>query len=137
MAIAIETLPTPNFQGAAFVVGGRPVIVIGHKHDEPGRVAFFIAHEAGHITAGDCQPDHPVDEEDEVLDEDEIERKADTYARRVLIGADAVPTITGDSYKQLASNASRVERESGADASTSIFAWASQNRRLCHRHRWR
>jgi Zn-dependent peptidase ImmA (M78 family) len=125
--VAIEKLPTPSFQGAAFVVEGRPIIVIGQKHDEPGRVAFFIAHEAGHVAAGDCQPGQPVvDEEDEVLDEADLERKADTYARCVLVGGDAVPPITGDSYKQLASNASQVERESGADASIAIFAWASR-----------
>jgi hypothetical protein len=125
--VTIETLPAPSFQGAVFVVDGRPVILVGHKHDEPGRVAFLVAHEVGHISAGDCQHDQPVvDEEDEVLDDDATEQNADRYARRVLVGSDAVPSIAGDSYKSIASNALRLERESGADASIAIFAWASR-----------
>lgn len=125
--IAVEALPAPAFQGAAFVVQGRPVIVVGHKHDEPGRVALLLAHETGHLAAGDCRENQPVvDEEDEVLDDDEVEKKADEYARRVLVGAESVPSVAGESFKQLATNALQIERSTGADASTVIFAWAAQ-----------
>ena len=65
--VPAHLLPTPGFQGLAAVVEDRPVVVLGHRHDEPGRVAFRIAHEAGHIAKGDCTPDAPVVDEDEEI----------------------------------------------------------------------
>jgi hypothetical protein len=126
--IPLDVLPAPSFQGMACIVEGRPAIVIGYKHDEPGRVAFLIAHEAAHIAAGDCAPGQPVvDEEDEISDDADIEARADAYATRVLIGSADVPDVNTPAsrdFKELARQASLIERESGADASTVIFAWA-------------
>jgi len=125
--IPMEGLPSPNFQGLACVVENRPAIVISHKYDEPGRIAFLVAHEAGHIAAGDCAADQPVvDEEEEVVDDSEIERAADRYATRVLVGDDSAPAVEAADFKDLAKRASRIERESGADASAVIFAWAAR-----------
>ena len=123
--VPLEVLPAPRFQGIACVVEDRPVILLAHKHDEPGRVAFLIAHEAGHVAAGDCAPDQPiVDEEEEIADDSEIEVQADQYATRVVVGGDAVPRVDGGSFKDLARQASQIERSTGADASAVIFAWA-------------
>jgi len=126
--IPLDVLPAPSFQGMACVVEGRPAIVIGYKHDEPGRVAFLSVHEAAHIAGGDCAPDQPViDEEDEISDDTDIERRADDYAARVLVGGAAVPDVNTSlsrDFKDLARQASSIERESGADASAVIFAWA-------------
>lgn len=126
--IPVDMLPAPSFQGMACVVEGRPAIVIGYRNDEPGRVAFLIAHEAAHIAEGDCAPGQPViDEEDEISDDAEIERRADAYATRVLVGDTAVPDVNTSisrDFKDLARKASSIERESRADASAVIFAWA-------------
>jgi hypothetical protein len=126
--IAVDALPPPSFQGMACIVEGRPAIVIGYKHDEPGRVAFLVAHEAAHIAAGDCAPDQPViDEEDEISDDTDMESRADNYATCVLVGNTAVPdvnTSVSRDFKDLARQASGIERNSGADASAIIFAWA-------------
>lgn len=125
--IPIDVLPAPAFQGMACIVEGRPAIVVGYKHDEPGRVAFLIAHEAAHIAAGDCAPGQPVvDEEDEITDEADIERRADAYATHVLVGSVAVPDVNTSArdFKDLARQASTIERKNGADASAVIFAWA-------------
>jgi Zn-dependent peptidase ImmA (M78 family) len=125
--VPIDVLPAPSFQGAAFVLGDRPVIVLGHKHDEPGRVAFLTAHEAGHIAAGDCSPDHPViDEEDEVGDESEMEQKADRFATEVLVGDGEIPALDGATFKDLAKAAIRLEKAHGVDASMIIFSWAAR-----------
>jgi len=123
--VPIDMLPMPSFQGMCCIVESRPVILLGYKHDEPGRVAFLVAHEVGHVTAGDCAPERPVvDEEDEITDETDIERRADRYATHVLIGSDTVPKIDAGTFKDLARGASERERETGADASMVIFAWA-------------
>jgi len=126
--IPLDVLPAPAFQGMACIVDARPVIVIGYKHDEPGRVAFLVAHEAAHIAAGDCAPGRPVvDEEDEISDDSDIERRADAYATQALVGGATVPevnTTVPRDFKDLARQASVIERQSGADASAVIFAWA-------------
>jgi Zn-dependent peptidase ImmA (M78 family) len=123
--VPIDVLPTPTFQGLACIVDGRPVILLGHKIDQPGLVAYVVAHEAGHIVAGDCALDQPVvDEEEEIADESDMERNADLFATRLLVGRDSVPEIRGGDFRELAQNAVAREREIGAEASTIIFAWA-------------
>lgn len=125
--VPLEVLPAPTFQGAAFVVQGRPVIVLGHKNDEPGRVAHLVAHEAGHIAAGDCTADSPVvDEADEFQDDGDIEQRAELYAKQLLLGTDEVPQISGANFKDLAMKAAHAEKTLGADASSLIFAWAAR-----------
>lgn len=122
--VPLELLPAPSFQAIACIVENRPVIVLSYKHDEPGRVAFLIAHEAGHIAVGDCLPDQPVvDEEEEIRDDTEI--RVDQYARDVLVGSDKVPTLQAGEFKQLANESARLEQETGVDAGTIISAWAS------------
>lgn len=125
--IPIDVLPAPSFQGLAALVQARPVIVVGHKHDDPGRAAFRIAHEAGHIASGDCTADAPVvDEDEEIASDHEMEERADHYAIQVLTGRDEIPVLTeavADS-RDLAKRAVAFERETGADAGAVIFAWA-------------
>jgi hypothetical protein len=125
--VPLDVLPAPSFQGAACIVEGRPVIVLAYKHDEPGLVAFRVTHEAGHIAANDCAPNQPVvDEEEEILDDTEMERRADRYATRVLVGGGSVPLVNGSDFKELARGASQLETTSGIDAGFIISAWASR-----------
>lgn len=123
--IALDLLPTPSFQGMACIVGDRPVLMVGYKHDEPGRVAYLTVHEAGHVVAGHCMPDQPVvDEEDELADDEIIERIAEQYATRVIVGGDGIPEVCAADYHELATKAILMEKTSGADAGAVIFAWA-------------
>ena len=125
--VPLDLLPAPGFQGMSCLVEDRPVILLGHKHDEPGRVAFVIAHEAGHVAAGDCAAGRPiVDEETGITDDAEMERRADRYATRVLMGNVEVPRVddTVTDFKDLARRAIDIERETGADAGSVIFSWA-------------
>lgn len=125
--VPLEILPAPSFQGVACVVAERPVILLGHRHDEPGRVAFLVAHEAGHVAAGDCQADQPVvDEEDEVLDESDIERRADAYATGLVVGRREPPSVDAADFRQLANGAAQLERATGVDAGLIAFAWAAR-----------
>lgn len=125
--IPLEVLPSPSFQGLAGIIDGRPVIVLGYRHDEPGRIAFFVSHEAGHIAAGDCAPNQPVvDEDEDVQDTSESERRADQYAISVLLGGENIPSIEGNSFKEIARRAIEAERTTGADATALIFRWAAR-----------
>lgn len=126
--VPIEVLPTPSFQGLACVTEGRPVVMVAHKHDEPGRVAFFIGHEVGHVVAGDCMPDAPViDEQEEAEDDADIEQNADRFASRLIVGADSVPQVEAADFLDLARKAAHIEREQGVDAGAVILAWARRN----------
>ena len=125
--VPIDVLPTPSFQGATFFVGDRPVIVVSHRHDEAGRVAFLVAHEAGHIARGDCVPDSPVaDEDEEIPDNDATETGADLFATRVLAGNDEFPEVEGTDFRTLAKAADGLENGTGAEAGGIIFAWAAR-----------
>lgn len=126
--VPVDMLPSPSFQGLAAIVHDRPVIVVGYKHDEPGRAAFRVSHEAGHVANADCTADAPVvDEDEEIASEDEIEERADRFALRVLVGRDVIPSVEDEwsaDYRELAKRAVSVEKETGADAAAVIFSWA-------------
>lgn len=127
--VPLDVLPAPGFQGMACIVEQRPVILLGYRHDEPGRVGFLIGHETGHVAAGDCLPDQPVvDENETILDAAEIETKADRYASLVLLGSESAPQIEGSDFRELAERAVEQERQTGADAGAIISAWAARTR---------
>lgn len=95
------------------MVDDRPVMGVSHRHDEPGRVAFLVAHEAGHIAVGDCAPGIPViDEEEQISDSDLSEREADLYATKLLAGGDTFPEVEASDFRQLANAAAELEHQS-------------------------
>ena len=128
--VPLEVLPSPNFQGLACIVEGRPAILLGHKHDQPGRAAFIISHEVGHISSGDCNSEHPVvvDEEGLIGDDSDMEQLADEYATHVLVGTETIPIVSATDYRELAQKAADLEIECGADAGAIIYAWAARTR---------
>jgi hypothetical protein len=127
--IPMECLPSPAFQGMAAVITGRPVVVIGQKHDMPSRVGFFVAHEAGHIANGDCENGRRaiVDEDELGLDSSAMEKRADRYALCVQLGEGAGSSLNGDEFDKLAERAYAIEQETGAEAGALLFRWAREN----------
>jgi hypothetical protein len=112
----------------ACLIKGRPVIIIGQKYDVPSRIAFFVAHEAGHLAAGDCANGQTiVDESETATDASAMEKKADRFASLVLLdGAD--PTkLRGADPRDLALSAYELQQKTGADAGALIFHWARSN----------
>ena len=124
--VPLDVLPTPGFQALACIVENRPVIVLGYRHDEPSRVAFVVAHETGHVAAGDCSPGGPVVDqaEEEPIAPADLERRAERYALDVLTGGSVIPTIGADDPFELAKQAAAAERDRGIDAGTVIYEWA-------------
>jgi len=126
--VPVDILPSPNFQGAAVMVGDRPVIIVGHRHDAPGKISFVVTHEAAHVASGDCTIDRPViDVDGEAPDSAAMEEKADRFANQVLVGADVPPLVRARNYRELAETASKIERETGAEATGIIHRWAAQH----------
>ena len=121
----VDALPAPSFQGIACIVEGRPVVLVCHDLDEPGRLAFIVGHEFGHIVNGDCKPGQPVvDEEEEVSDDAEIERRADAFSISLLTGGVPIPTVDANDFKELAQQAVAIERKTSVDAAAVISSWA-------------
>lgn len=123
--VPLDVLPSPSFQGMACVVEGRPVILLGHKHDAPGRIGFFVAHEVGHVAAGECRPDMPVlDGNEDLADDTQSEQRADLYAWQAMAGDVQLPDLQEGSPENLARQAARSAREAGLDAGVVLFGWA-------------
>jgi hypothetical protein len=68
----------------------RPVILLGRDSDFPAQVAFYLAHELGHIGNHDLAADEAIvdlERPDEAAGgEDEEERAADRFALELLTG---------------------------------------------------
>jgi hypothetical protein len=127
--IPLQTCPSPTFQALAAVVDSVPVIVLGHRIDEPGRVAFLVAHEIAHVAYGDCQAECPIIEaSDETADDADIEVRADAFAQSLLMGSREAPIVQAADYRALAEAAYKLETGAGIDAGAVIWAWASKTR---------
>ena len=125
--VPLETIPAPSFQAIACIIEGRPVILIGYKYDEPGRMAFLLAHEVGHIVVGDCNPDNLVlDGEGGIEDNSELEYRADQYARTLLVGSQQIPILKSGDFKAIAAESASLESRTGIDAGMIIATWASR-----------
>lgn len=124
-------LPSPKYQGLACIALRRPVIVLGHALDEPPRLAFFIAHETGHVVQGDCAPDQPVvDEDDEAPDAADVESRADAYAWATVSGGRATADLGNGSSRDVANRAAAIEDEHGVDAGAVVWGWANRTQRF-------
>lgn len=130
--IHAEVLPNPRFQGLACVIEGRPVVVIGHDIELPARLFSHLAHEVGHIVAGDCAEDAPVvDESDETPDRSLMERNADKYAVVSALGKSPPEPPSGAArtdFRRLAQSASSEARAAGLDLGSLIWFWTTKTR---------
>ena len=125
--IPLEIIPAPSFQAIACIAGGRPVILIGQKYDEPGRIAFWVAHEVGHIARGDCDSDYLIlDGQEGILDESDIEVNADKYSSQVLVGQNRIPEMGNGDFREIAKESARLSTCTGIGAGMIIAAWASK-----------
>lgn len=77
-----------KFAGMAYYEGKVPVIVLASGYDAPPRLAFYLAHEIGHILRGHVKPDGKVlvDGDLDAKREDAEERQADEDAMIILRG---------------------------------------------------
>ncbi len=125
--LALQDLPAPKFQAMACILGGRPVVLLGHRVDVPSRLLFSVAHELGHISRGDCSAEGPVidGEDDYCRPEDQAEEDAaNAFALRLLGGAESVPIPSAREPKDLADEAGRIGRQLRIDPGHLLQVWS-------------
>lgn len=127
--VHLEELPSPRFQALACITDGRPVILLGHHHDEPARLAVHLAHEVGHVVRGDCEAGAPVVDEDDLPDASEIEKEAEAFGWTALGAGEPVPELTRTTDPlALARNAVALEKAGAIDAGVLIRLHANRSR---------
>ena len=88
--IHVSKFPTLSnkFDGVAMCRGGRPVIALTSGRDGPPWLAFYLAHELGHVMLGHVSAanDTIVDSKLNSEAEDELEIAADQFACELLTG---------------------------------------------------
>jgi hypothetical protein len=115
----LRVFPWPRKRMAAMVVGlaDRASVLLAKDSNYPAQIAFYLAHELGHIALGHIAPDEVIVdlEEDEPGEEraDDEETAADAFALELLMGEQR-PRVLRD--------------ESGAPASAAGLAQAALER---------
>ena len=88
----LRVFPWPQKRMAAMVVmvRDRAAVLLGKDSDYPARIAFYLAHELGHIALGHVSPDRQIvdlDTDDQTAaGDDQEEQAADAYALELLTG---------------------------------------------------
>ena len=115
----LNDLPTKGKRPAGMVtfVGGRPVVVLLKKQEQPEWMLFILAHELGHIALGhlgtdegDAVVDESVGEGDDRIDAQEND--ANVFAANLLVdGGISLKLGTWPKAEQLATAAQQYGRE--------------------------
>ncbi len=130
--LRLDRTPGKRFDGMAAFADGRPVIVLASRRDSPPWLAFYIAHELGHIMLGHVRADtgawFDVKIDSDVHSEDE--RNADRFACEVLSGF-AEPKIENLKLKAhpLALTAAGTGPGQGVDPGVYALIYARSNNR--------
>lgn len=97
-------------------LGDRHAVLVGRESRFPAQVAYWVAHELGHIAAGHVGDANAlVDVEDPLrqADKDDEEQAADSYALELLTGSPN-PAIETDTSSYTASELANAARNAGA-----------------------
>lgn len=111
--VHLEVFPLAAKKMCAMAVNynGRYAILLGRQSKFPAQIAYYVAHELGHIALGHLQENAAVVEMDEILskseDNDDEERAADEYALALLTGSKG-PLFDVNTHKFSASELAKV-----------------------------
>lgn len=91
VSLKVFPLLAKRMSGITVNVEGRYAILIGRESKYPAQIAYYLAHELGHIMLGHLKDNLAVVELDDILtsrvgDEDKEEQEADRFALEVLTG---------------------------------------------------
>jgi hypothetical protein len=78
-------------------VGGRAAVLLGRDSSFPAAIAFYLAHELGHIALGHLAADKQIvdlQDEEPAFARDNEEMEADAYALELLTGKPSLTVLT-------------------------------------------
>jgi IrrE N-terminal-like domain len=125
----IAVIPLPylpvgmkKMDGAALMIGKRPVIIISRRHDSKSWLSFILGHELGHIALGHLAPDSSIidvalQKESTYAAEssaDPQEVQADAFSLAVLGGGNAERAQADWSSRESAVNLAIAARDKAA-----------------------
>lgn len=123
-----------KFAGMAYYEGKIPVIVIASGHDAPPKLAYYLAHEIGHILRAHVVPNGEVlvDGDLESAQEDIQEREADEDALIMLSGSQEldIPPAANKTAVKLRAWAKRVEQAQSIHAGTAALMFGRERKRM-------
>ena len=135
IVLQLESKPagSKGFDGLAAIVEGRPVIILASARDSAPWLAFYVAHELGHIMLEHVQHGSGalIDKSlKSATGQDDDESQADRFALEVLAGHEA-PKLRNLRVKaeQLAVIAARNSRHLGVDPGVYALIYAKSNNR--------
>jgi len=113
----------------ALRVGGRYAILLGRDSSYPAPIAFYVAHELGHILLGHLKENQAIVDLGEIRsgdDSDDEEREADEFALSLLTGMKR-PTFavegSGSNAPSLANAALSASGEAQIEPGTIAMCW--------------
>ena len=126
-------LPRKRMHAVSAALGDRHAIVLGAETQYPGKTAFTIAHELGHIFLGHLAGMSALVDVDDpaTTDEDDEEAAASRFALELLTGAPTLDIVAArDDYNaaSLAASAKAASEAYGIDPDVIILAFAYQHR---------
>jgi len=123
-----------KFAGMAYFEGTRPVVVLATGYDAPPRLAFYLAHEVGHILRGHVGPGGGIlaDSDLDGGTEDKQEKEADADALEILTDRrnPAFERIYGLTAEKLRVCARRFEEQHGVHAGTVALIYGKTASRM-------
>jgi hypothetical protein len=84
------------------LIGNRAVILLAKESSYPAQIAFYIAHEMGHVALGHLASGPVIVDMDQgtprITDDDSEEGSADGYALELLTGSPRPTVLSGTGY---------------------------------------
>ncbi|QEL14274.1 ImmA/IrrE family metallo-endopeptidase [Limnoglobus roseus] len=105
IVLSIQGLPPKGgkFDGVAMYSNGKPIVAIASSKKGPAWLAFYLAHELGHISLEHVKPDGGMcvdaDLANAGVDEDTEEQEANGFALELLTGEATGITFESSSLK--------------------------------------
>ena len=123
-----------KFAGMAYYEGKVPVIVIASGYYAPPRLAYYLAHEIGHVLRGHVKPDGKVlvDGDLDTVKEDVEEREADEDAVTILCGKGLppLPDAKGITFPKLCAWARMAETKHVVHAGTAALIFGREHKHM-------
>ena len=123
-----------RFAGVAYFEGTTPIIILASGWDSPPRLAYYLAHEIGHVLCGHVKPGGDVlaDEDIDGGNADPQEREADDAAMILLTGHKTVELkpVSGLTAVKFCYSARELQAKTNVHAGTLVLIYGKTASRM-------